>query len=280
MEESAQQSVVPESPHVASPPVSESPMSQPPPAPLTYEETPEIPMDIPPVKKKFSVLKTLGIIIAFIALFVIGVNLSSSIRKFLPSGSGSGTETQSTANQPLITPSPSVGPTAEWKTYDVISGVTKTAIPGLTFQLPPDVLPPICDGVGCASQGTYLSGGTRLTVAARGAGQSLRDFRGTVISDANGTPIPTEQLLLGQITATEYESSGSGQTVSGYAFSRMRGVMIPLTGTLSLEVNHFTPNGVTADFEKDDALFDEILKTVAITTITPTVFPVATSSGY
>jgi hypothetical protein len=248
------------------------------PPPLTYEETPEIPMDVPPVKKKSSFLKTLGIIIAFIALFVIGVNLSSNIRQFLPNGSGGNTETQSAGNQPVITPVAS--PAAVWKTYDVISGVTKLAIAGVTFQLPSDVLSPVCDGVGCASQGTYLPGGTRLTIAPRGAGQVLRDFRGTVITDANGTTIPTKQLVLGQITATEYESSASGKTVSGYAFSRMRGVMIPLTNTLSVEVNHFTPSGITADFEKDDLLFNEILKTFTITTVTVSITPVATSSGY
>jgi hypothetical protein len=242
-------------------------------------------MDIkPPKKKSSSCLKTAGIIIAFIALFFIGVNLSSSIRKFLPSGSGGNTETQTATTQPLNTPSPVASPAATWKTYDVISGVTKLAIAGVAFQLPPDILPPICDGVACASQGTYLPGGTRLTIAARGAGQSLRDFRGTVISDANGVPIPTKQLLLGQITATEYESSGSGRTVAGYVFSRMRGVMIPLTDMLSVEVNHFTPSGVSADFEKDDLLFNEIIKTFTFTspaaTVTPTIAPVATSSGY
>jgi hypothetical protein len=279
MDEPAHQPVVPESQQVMPQP---APAPSAPPAPLIYEETPEIPMDIKPTKKRPSFLKIFGIIIAFLALFVIGVNVSSSIRKFLPSGLGNNTETQNTTNQPSITPS--AGPAAEWKTYDVISGVTKLAIAGVTFQLPPDVLPPICDGVGCASQGTYLPGGTRLTIAPRGTGQALRDFRGTVISDANGVPIPIKQLLVGQITATEYESSGSGKTVSGYAFSRMRGVMIPLTDTLSVEVNHFTPNGVSADFEKDDLLFNEIIKTFTFTspaaTVTPTIAPVATSSGY
>jgi len=255
-------------------------------APLTYEETPEIPIDTastiisPPVtpKKPPSILKTIGIVIAFIALFIIGVNLSSSIRQFFPLEERTSTATPTPAI--LITPAVEVqtNPAPEWKTYPLISGITKQPIDTVTFQLPPEIISPLCDGVACASQGTYLPGGTRLTIAPRGMGQALRDFRGSVITDANGVPIPTRQLLLEKFTATEYESSASGKTVSGYAFSRMRGVMIPLTDTLSVEVNHFTPNGVTADFQKDDLLFNEILET--FTVLTASITPIATSSGY
>ena len=61
-------------------------------------------------------------------------------------------------------------------------------------------------------------------------------------------------------------------------FSAVCGVMmIELTNTLSLEINHFTPNGITSDFVKDDALFDTILKTLTFLGPTPTT---ATSSGY
>lgn len=238
-------------------------------------------MDIePPKKKSSSCLKTVGIVIAFIALFVIGVNLSSSIRQFLPSGLGGQTETQTTSNQPSVTPSPSASPAAQWKTYTVVSGITKVAIPGITFQLPPDILPPICDGVGCASAGTYLPGGTRFTVAPRGSGQSLRDFRGSIITDVTGTAFTTKPAVVNGHSVIDFSGVFTGRTVSGYAFSTMHGVMIEANNTVSLEVNHFTPNGVTADFEKDDLLFNEILKTFTFTSITPTVLPVASTSGY
>jgi hypothetical protein len=111
----------------------------------------------------------------------------------------------------------------------------------------------------------------------------LRDFRGTVITDVNGFPIPTKPLSLEGFSATEYESSVSGQTVSGYAFTHIRGVMIPLTDTLSVEVNHFAPTGITADFAADDVLFDSIIKTFTYTaTPTAAITPAstATSSGY
>jgi hypothetical protein len=283
MDDPAQQPVTTAPPNIA--PIPPVPTPVPPPS-LTYEETPEIPFVPPesiapstpplPAKKTGQLGRTFGVLIAFIAFFIIGLYASNTLRRFLPSQIGS--EENQTQSSP--TPSTSIAsPAASWNTYDVISGVTKKAVSGVSFQLPPDVLSPICDGTSCASQGTYLPNGTRLTVAARGTGQSLRDFRGTVISDANGVPIPTKQLTITKFTATEYESSGSGRTISGYAFSHIRGVMIPLSDTLSLELNHFAPVGITADFEKDDILFDEIVKTVTVQAIAPTTIPVSTSAS-
>jgi len=309
MDESAQQpqTVSPMEPPPSNPPGPTVPAVTPVPnAPLTYEETPIIepvntsqapPSPAPPQvspqpekKRSGSCLKTIGIILLVALLFAGGIWLSSFVRQFLPSTPSAGTPVQTN-----VTPTPGIAidPYETWKSYDVKSGITKLAISGLQFKLPPDVLSPICDGA-CVSQGTYLPGGTRLTVAPRGAGQSLRDYRGTLITDANGVPIPTKPLSIGGLSATEYESSASGRTVSGYAFTQIRGVMIPLTDMLSVEVNHFTPSGIAADFAADDALFDSIIKTFTYAvvtpgatipstpsvTIAPSVFPTATQSGY
>ena len=223
--------------------------------------------------------------------------LSSFVRQFFPTGSSTSLETDVTVT-PTITTLPTAtgsAAVAAWKTYDVVSGTTKASFGGVTFQLPPDVLSPICDGTGCASQGTYLPGGTRFTVAPRGAGQALADFRGSVISDVGGISFTSRATTVADRPAMEFTGVFTGRTVSGYGFSRMRGVMIELTPTTSIEVNHFTPNGIVADFAADDTLFDAILKTIKIagsptvtTTVTltktptmlPTSTPVASSSGY
>jgi hypothetical protein len=287
MDEPAQQ---PPTSSVAGVPTPESP-------PLTYEETPVIenveseipkqpealhPPQPPTVKRSGSCLKIIGIIVLVIVLFIGGIWISSFVRQFLPAGQNSPSST--TLSEITPTASVSADSYAPWKSYDVISGITKQPIAGLMFKLPSNVLSPICDGASCVSQGTYLPGGSRLTVAPRGAGLSLRDFRGTVITDANGIPIPTKPLLLGSINATEYESSGSGQTVSGYAYSHIRGVMIPITDTLSVEVNHFVPSGINADFSADDTLFDSIVKTFTFTATTSEEKgmppPTATTSGH
>lgn len=280
----------------------------PPPEPLIYEETPEIPISQPPVpqpptvanppspmrqdlaspgKKRGSCLRTAGIILLVIVLFVAGIWLSSQLRQWVPGLTGSGVVTDTTPT-PTRGPSPTdgavpAGPYDDWISYEVISGTTKAAVPGISFKLPPEVLAPVCDGAGCASQGTYLPGGTRFTVAARGANQTLRDYRGSIITDVNGTAFTTKEATASGRRAMEFSGVFAGRTVAGYAFSRMRGVMVEVTQTLSLEINHFVPSGIVADFEADDGVFDQILDTftfssVALPIVTATPRP-ATSSG-
>ncbi len=160
-------------------PAAPEPVTEPaPPKPLNYEETPEIPMS--PPKKKSGCLGTIMTVIIFLALFIGGIWAASFMRQFFP-GSTPGQQEEETFVTPTGATRPGATATgsavAAWKTYEVISGTTKTPFGGVTYQLPPDVLSPICDGSGCASQGTYLPGGTRFTVAPRGTGQALRDFR-------------------------------------------------------------------------------------------------------
>lgn len=279
--------------------------------PLTYEETPEIPMPEHtnstgsvdtahrlPAKKASGCMGTLMTVIVFIALFIGGIWLSSVVRQFLPTESGS-SQTQTTPTPSGVSGTSGAVATnsaavAAWQTYEVISGTTKTQFAGVTFQLPPDVLSPICDGTGCASQGTYLPSGTRLTVAARGVGQALTDFRGSVISDVGGISFTTKPATVAGLSATEFTGVFSGRTISGYGFSRMRGFMVEISPTTSLEINHFTPTGIVANFDQDEALFTAIVGTVKVgnairqtPTVTPirsvtpvvTTTPTATSSG-
>lgn len=213
--------------------------------------------------------KSLGMFLLFAVLFATGVWLSGIVRNVL-------SEPPSETVATLPTPEPGAAtisgtPTQTgWKTYGVISGVTRKEIPGISLQLPPDVLVPICDGTNCASQGTYLPGGTRFTVAPRGAGQVLKDFRGSVISDLRGQQFTVTQTTVVGRPAVVFQGDFTGSTAGGYTFGQMRGVMIEVTDTLSLELNHFTPTGLVADFAADDKLFDEILARLILT---------ATSSG-
>lgn len=231
-------------------------------------------------------------VLVFILLFAAGIWLSSSLRQLLP------TRVQDALGLPdarvTTSPSPTVRLTptqavfeAQWKTYSVQSGVSKKQLEGIQYSLPQSVLPPICDGAGCASQGTYLPGGTRFTVAPRGVGQSLRDYRGTAISDANGVTFTTKPVTIAGRESMEFTGKFTGRTISGYAFTTMRGVMIPLSDTVSVEFNHFIPSGITADFQKDDVLFDEIVSKISLTAAqskgailnTPTPTRAATVSG-
>lgn len=298
-----------------------SPAPTAPPPPLPVEETPEIlpappietpstnpppmappPPTPPPVtpaapQKSSGCLRTIGIIILVVGIFVLGIWLSNFIRQYLPGGNGGTVSTQSPTptENPVSTQSGTTisGTTSSWTTYQVISGITKLPISGVSFQLPASVLAPICDGTNCVSQGTYLPGGTRFTVAPRGTGQVLPDYRGTVISDVNGITFTSNPTTIAGRQAVEYTGTFTGRTVSGYAFTKMHGYMIALTDTTSLEINHFTPAGITADFDSDETLFQQIMGTLSITgtasstikgavlvTPTPTITKTATSSGY
>lgn len=263
----------------------QTPISTEPPKPLVYEESPiaEPQQETPPapaeplpptptptpvpVRKGPPCLGVLGTLVLFTVLFGIGMWLSTVIRQYVPGNTGQGsspTNTPQSVKQPQATPTP-IDPYAGWQTYQVISGSTRQPVAGVSFKLQPEVLPPLCDGSSCMSQGTYLPGGTRFTVAARGAGQALRDYRGAIVSDALGQPFTTKDTLISGRPGVNFTGSFTGTTIGGYSFSRMAGVMVPVTDTLSVEINHFTPSGVTADFDADEALFAKILGTFTIT---------------
>ncbi len=266
--------------------------------PLAYEETPVIDPVMPispslqpestrqPETPRTEIRQGLPILpIIFIALiFVLGIGLSSFLRQFFPGGLPGIPSQQQTrvTPTPIVTTTPN--PYVNWKTYSVISGATRKAIDGVSFKLPPEVSEVFCDGAGCASQGMYLPGGTRFTVAARGGGQILADYRGKIITDFGGRPFVTNSTVVGGRPGVSYVGDFVGSTVTGYTFAKMRGVMIGLTDTLALEVNHFTPSGVTADFTSDDVLFSKILDSFMFTglpapSLAPTKAPTATSSG-
>lgn len=251
------------------------------PQPLQYEETPEItpvnepqtqPASPPPVPKKFfSFGGFIKNIIFFVILFAIGFSLSGVVRDWMSNQSTASVsptpkvtpavkiEEESTQTAALVYPTPTPTP----KTYSVLNGLTRKPVEDITFLLPSAVLPLICDGSACGSQGTYLPGGTRFTVAARGEGQVLADFRGKIISDAGGKQFTASQTTAAGKPATEFTSNQMGSTIGGYAFSRMRGYMIAVTDRLSLEINHFSPSGITTDFEADDLVFENIVRSLA-----------------
>jgi hypothetical protein len=206
----------------------------------------------------------LGTLLLFIILFGVGVWLSGIIRNYVSTPIETGSPTPTPTTTESVVPAGGATPSAQavvstWTRYGVISGVTRREIAGVSYELPPEVLASACDGATCASQGTYLPGGTRFTVAPRGEGQILKDFRGSIISDLRGQAFSVTQVTVAGRPAIAFAANFTGSTAGGYTFGQMRGVMIEVTDTLSLELNHFTPTGITAHFAADDKLFDQIL---------------------
>jgi len=246
------------------------------PDPLPIEETPEIPMpasegtpppsQVPPPPPMPSVSRGSVIVtmIVFILIFAAGVLLSGYIR---PLFSGL---TKKTA----IIPAPTIVP-ATPAPADPFAGWHVLTIAGLSYKLPPEVPVPACDGTPCVSQGTYLPGGTRFTVASRG--------QIAFVTDANGFAFINKESTVSGHAAMEFTGEFSGRTTGGYGFTRMHGYMIAVNPTQALEISHFTPTGAAADFAGDDALFTRIVSTLSfnpeIPVATTTPIP-ATTSGY
>lgn len=215
--------------------------------------------------------------IIVLVLLTLGIAAGIGLRAFLlapkpesqepiPSPSATLTPTPSpiSIERNVVPSGPVASGSGLWRTYTVLNGKTMASVTGFSFELPEGILQPVCDGSDCASQGTYLPSGTRFTVAARGEGQILPDFRGSGIADVAGRNFISEEATVAGRLVTEFRGDFSGTTVGGYQFIRMRGVMIPLTEGLSIEVNHFSPKGITTDFGKDDLLFEEILSRLVV----------------
>lgn len=209
----------------------------------------------------------LGLVV-LVALAGLGVWSFPTIRQYIE-------QFTLVTSPPNVSPTPAItqppDPFEGWKTYPVLMG--SAAVPGLTFKLPGEVEPPSCDGTGCASQGTYLPGQTRFTVAAKPVQASLSSLSGAVITDVNGTAFISRDTTLAARAAVEFTGTFTGRTTAGYGFSQMHGYMVDVSPTIMLEINHFTPTGVAADFARDDALFAQIISTLSLSeaAITPAV---------
>lgn len=222
-----------------------------------------------PVIRKNNVFGRLGMILLFILLFMVGVWLSSAFRQFLPATEPIGAAIAPTVPivpssallpTPIFTPVPTL-PYISWRTYEILSSNSRP-ISGLTATIPGEILLPVCDGGACISQGTYLPGGTRLTFAMRGIGQALPNTKGAILTDTSGSDFVMKEATVASMPAIEFTGDFVGTTAGGYSFTKMRGYQIYLSDSLTLEVSHFSPNGVKVDFAQDDTIFEKIATSV------------------
>ena len=245
--------------------------------PIIYEETPIIepigekklpdPLDIPEISSRNRDGKQsssfIGKILFFLLLFVLGVVGSTFVRPFLDGVTfPTFPSLIQKANIPTEMPTPTIVPvdeTAGWNEYRLDAG---THI--VTYRLPASVLSPICDAQTCPSEGTYLEGGSRLTVSTKTTSAPIVNFAKLIVKDGGGRVFETKETTVAGLLAVDFSGTFAGITTGGYSFTRMHGVMIQITPTVTVEINHFAPNGITSEFEKDDAIFSQILKTVNV----------------
>jgi hypothetical protein len=250
-------------------------------------------------KERHGFFRFLGTLVFIVILFGLGIWLSSQLRSYfagpLPEVANSPTPVAYPTSGRVPVASISATPAA-WQTYQVVNGTTRAPITGFSYQLPGGVTAPVCDSGGCPSQGTNLPGGTRLTVAARGKGQVLPDFRGAILTDINGKEFVMKQAIVGGLPVYEYDGDFTGRTSGGYSFTKMRGVLVAVSDTFAVDFNHFAPVGSTSDFAADDRIFDQIIASIKMTNTvskptptqptygigvgtTPTVTPSATTAA-
>jgi hypothetical protein len=197
----------------------------------------------------------------FLFLFLLGVGGVTFLRPFFETltfpffqQTTKDTRSEIPQNTP---PSETVDETFEWNSFS-----TKAGMNFLTYKLPKEVLPPVCDGSACPSEGTFLPGGTRFTVSTKITNTPIVNFAKLIVKDAGGKVFDTQEATVSGHTAVNFSGSFLGLTTGGYSFTRMHGVMIYVAPTIAVEFNHFSPNGITSEFEKDDAVFSQILKTI------------------
>lgn len=264
---------------------------------VTYTIPPQPGQIALPVKKSDNRGSIVNIIV-IVVLFGLGMGTSFVLRNRLPdieypdlkfSGLPFPQKPEVTSTPRIeVTPSPqpqislevTSSPTSntDWSKYSIISGTTKKSLAGISFRLPDTVKPPVCDTQSCASQGTQLPGGTRFTVAARGTGQLLADPRGKLLTDATGKEFTMKETTVAGYKTTEFTANFIGSTGGGYAFTKMRGLMVAVSDKTVVELNHFAPSGKSTDFASDDELFDKIVQTLAYENdFTATPFPKPTT---
>jgi hypothetical protein len=245
---------------------------------LEYEETPLIepieekslpdPLDTPELSTHMRHGKQspprIGKVFFYILLFIVGVAGSTFIRPLLEGISfpafPSFTQQNTMVNEKLPPKIIPVDATVGWKEYSIRVGTHV-----LTYRLPATVLPPVCDGQACPSEGTYLEGGSRLTISPKMSGSPIANFAKLIVKDAGGRIFETKETVVSGLTAVDFSGTFTGLTTGGYSFTQMHGVMIQVAPAITVEINHFAPNGITSEFEKDDMVFSEILKTVIVT---------------
>lgn len=229
-------------------------------------------------------------IVGVVLLFGVGIGISmfvnylnnSRISTVNKSGPESGREII-----PPITPAAPVNQYEAWKDFEIANPTDKSVLAAI--KIPPEMLPPICDGRTCASQGTFMPGGTRFTVSVRQGIMNEAEFATLTMTDMSGQPFETKSASEGAVRQKTYTGSFIGTTASGYKFTQMYGRVYWIGPGQVLEINHFSPSGINVDMAGDRQLFTKITNSLeiktkpfqnpAVPTAQPSQAPATNSSG-
>lgn len=221
-------------------------------------------------------------LLIFAVLFGLGIGASLLVQRFFNNTNNVNPGQAYIETTPIPTPDNQNNLT---RIYRILKDKNDTATQ-YVVNLPTEVLIPVCDDSICQSRGSYLPGGTRLTVVFKSDPKPAPNFDQTVITDVTGKKFETTTATVAGMLAREYQGVFIGTTSGGYRFTQMHGFMIKVpTGNL-LEINHFAPAGITTDFAGDEAVFSKIITSLkseiqdgSAPQFTPTVTPLSANQS-
>jgi hypothetical protein len=226
---------------------------------------PPEPAPIPMVKPVFGgwIKSAFKNILLFCLLFLIGIGFSLIYSYFF----GKNKIINAPPIQEVQTISPTPQENINLKSFSITKG-KNGELSGVEIKLPVDMLTPICDGDACVSFGSYMTGGTRFTVSYQEKAGIKDVFKNLIVTDATGKQFETKEATVSGLMARDYQGEFVGTTSGGYRFTKMHGVMVKISDTELIEINHFAPSGITTDFAGDEKVFSQIIQSFKLSSVT------------
>lgn len=171
---------------------------------------------------------------------------------------------------PVPTPTATPDPTANWKTYSVLTDMPTKAIIDLRYRLPVPLVPNWVNA-GHYYQSIILPGNSTIAVILTGENKpfDMRWERFSEMVDLAG--YTSKQIRFLNLPAIEFSGTTTPGVqelnILGQAQDSLRGIVVKLDDKTNLEILHYQDKSYlevtkkTADFSSDEVIFDQILST-------------------
>ncbi|MEK7127248.1 MAG: hypothetical protein AAB838_00795 [Patescibacteria group bacterium] len=181
---------------------------------------------------------------------------------------------ENVVSTPTPTPAPIVkGETKNWKTYPFLTGDNQQPLLGITYKLPAESEPSWVDAVH-SYQFVALAGNTKISMIPSGQGMPLQNSWEGFREMSEISRLELKQITISGKQAIEISGTFASKYVNpsalglvGKPAGRFRAVVIKASDVISIEVLHYQDAnriqvvGAEPNFDADEILFDQILRT-------------------